>query len=690
VNSDQLSVISNQLSVISHQSSVISNQQNKELITVSSSLITRHSTFTPFRPGERKVFKKRTRLPGPQWMERNIHVPIGSRQGLYRNSNNPAMYGVLDWSTRHYVRTTVLGKGIQIGGTLGFYGLLLREGEYTSDNALVVTADERTLKKLIKKRMQKMIDQSPTLTAIKSSNPDDTTLYSITLGHGFTIDGAWASSETSVSSESYRIVILDEISKYKTLGNIEDAKARTTVFPDTHKIWILSSPGIDTDDPDNRDPLTKEAEACDVMMDYHAICPACGTAQVMTFDNFKWPAQLELVTSDQLSVISKSFHSSLITHHSSPGTADPKAIRRNRSAWYQCEHCTARWNDYQRDKAVLAAMHSGWCSTDGTDIDQPRSIYFHFPSWLSPYVSLSDVVADWLEAQGDETKLQKWHNRHGGVAYRVDSTTAPELTALQERVETYSSAVPMSVGLLTAGIDVQQDRLEIEVVGWGIGNESWGIENGILYGDPRLPDVWKQLDAYLLRNWQHESGETISLSRTFIDSGYCTSHVYKFAAPRKGRGVYAIKGASAHEAPEILGPTKQRIGTIKAEVFILGGNKLKSTMFGYLALEEPGAGFCHIPDSYDSAWFEQLQTEHQIAKRIGGKPAQIWEKKKGGLRNEAIDKRQYALAALMSMRVDMKGLVATFQAMAEQRRAPQKTENYFTPRTGGFVQGWRK
>lgn len=622
------------------------------------------------RSAERKVFKKRKRLPGPQWFERNINVPIGSRQGLYQNKNNPAMYGILDWSTRHHVRVIVMAKGIQVGGTLAFYGLLLREGEYTGDNALVVVADERTLRKLIKKRMQKMIDKSPSLAAIKSSNPDDTTQYSITLSNGFTIDGAWASSEASVSSESYRVVILDEISKYKTRGNIEDAKARTTVFPDTHKIWILSSPGLDSDDPKNRDPLMKEAEACDVMMEFHAVCPSCGGEQVILFDNFKWPGQATLTGDIE---------------------ADANSIRRNRSAWYECEHCNSRWNDYQRDKAVHAAMIHGWKSTDGTAIDQPRSLYFHFPSWLSPYVSLSDVVADWLEAQGDEEKLRKWYNRHAGVSYRIDSTTEVDLTSLKDRAEEYSADVPMDAGILTAGIDVQNNRIEMEVVAWGVGNESWGIANAVFYGDPRLPDVWNQLDTALMQRYQHESGETIHISRAFIDSGYCTSHVYKFCAPRKSRGIYAIKGASTHDAPEILGPTRQRIGNIKAEVFILGGNKLKSTMFGYLALEQPGAGYCHIPVGYDAVWHEQIQAEHQVTKRIGGKPAQIWEKKKAGLANEAVDKRQYALAAMLSMRVDVAGLVKGFKsraAAATEKTAKQNQHHIMQSDSGHNRPSW--
>lgn len=619
------------------------------------------------RDAERKVFAKRKRLPGHQWFERNINVPVGSRQGLYRNQNNPAMYGLLDWSTRPHVRTVVLAKGIQIGGTLAFYGLLLREGEYTSDNALIVVADERTLKKLIKNRLQKMIDSSPQLSAIKSSNPDDTTMYSVTLGNGFTIEGGWASSEVSVSSESYRVVILDEISKYKTRGNIEDAKSRTTVFPDTHKIWVLSSPGIDTDDPENRDPLMVEAEACDVMLEFHAKCPDCGKEQVMTFDRFGWPGQVNLEGQTE---------------------ADPKAIRRNRSAWYQCEHCNSRWNDYKRDKAILSAMKTGWQPTDGCDIERPQSVYFHFPAWLSPYVSLSEVAASWLEAQGDEEKLRKWHNRFAGVSHRVNSTHAPELAALADRAEVYPAEVPMSAGIITAGVDVQLNRIEIEVVAWGVGNESWGIENNVFYGDPRLPDVWSQLDTYLMKRWKHESGVEIGLSRTFVDSGYCTSHVYKFTSPRKPRNIYAVKGASSAEAAEILGPTKQRIGAIKAEVFILGGNKLKTTMFGYFDIAQPGPGYCHLPDTYDQTWYEQMQAEHQVAQKTGGKVVQVWQKKKANLANEAIDKRQYALAALMSLRVDIKAQISALKSAAANSNKPQQPAA--SGPKGGFVRGWRR
>jgi len=451
--------------------------------------------FIPFRPAELKVFRRKKRLPGPQWMERNVHVPIGSRQGLYRNQNNPAMYGVLDWATRSHVRVVVMAKGIQIGGTLGFYGLLLREGEYSADKALVVMADERTVKKLSKGRLRVMIDKSPALAALKSSNPDDTAIYSIELANGFTIDIGWASSEVTVSSESYRVVILDEISKYKARGNIQDAKARTTVFPDTCKIWMFSSPGVDTDDPETRDPLMVEAENCDVMLDYHVICPDCGQEQVMLFAQFKWPGQTTLEGNIE---------------------ADPRAIRRNRSAWYECIHCKSRWNDYKRDKAILAAMKDGWKPTDPEAPEFPQSVYFHLPSWLSPFVSLSDVAADWLEAQGDDEKLRKWHNRHAAVSYRYGTKERQEAAILRLRDEHLPrGVVPEDSSCVLLSVDTQRVGFHYQFVafGWGMPLQPTLIDHGFV-------EDFESLKLIAIREFTETgSGRIVRALAGFIDSG---------------------------------------------------------------------------------------------------------------------------------------------------------------------------
>lgn len=555
--------------------------------------------FIAFRPAEIKVCRHRKRLPGPQWMAKNLYVPIGSRKGVYSHKNNPAMYGVLDWATRHHVRTVVLAKGIQVGGTVAFYGLLLREGDYSSDSALVVMADEKTGKKLVKKRLQPMIDKSPALASIKSADPDDTTLYSITLANGYTIDIGWASSEMSVSSESYRVVILDEISKYKVTGNIEDAKARTTVYPDTCRIWILSSPGIDSDDPDKRDPLMVEAEACDVMLEFLAKCPDCGGRQVMRFDQFKWPEQATLDGKVE---------------------NDPKAIRRNKSAYYQCEHCPSQWNDYKRDKAVLSAMEDGWQPTDGDDIEFPQSVYIHFPSWLSPFVSLSTIVADWLEAQGDEEKLRKWHNRHGGVSYRYGKKSLPQAAINALKDDRPEGLIPSTaIAAITCVADMQKRGFWYKITAWGYGleQESWTLKSGFIDSweglrkimfESQFEDVSKGKYIVTLRGMDSGGGEgeNEELSRT--------AEAYLFAAANTG--VTLFKGRqkmtrhySVTEIDRIPGTNKPLPNS--AQLYTVNATFFKDKLANKLKISPTDPGAWHLHKDIDEDFAKQMTAEYR-------------------------------------------------------------------------------
>lgn len=553
--------------------------------------------FIRLRPAEIRVFSRRRRLHGPQWAERNIDVPVGTRKGLYRNANNPAMYGILDWATRWHVRTVVLAKGIQVGGTLTFYSLLLREAEYSSDSALIVMADERSVKKLSKKRLQPMIDKSAALSAIKSPNPDDTSIYSITLANGFTIDIGWASSEMSVSSESYRVVVLDEISKYKIRGNIEDAKARATVFPDSCRIWIFSSPGVDTDDPESRDPLMVEAEACDVMMDYHAICPDCGHEQVMVWEGFRWPGQANL---------------------SGQVEADPKAIRRTRAAWYQCSHCSSRWNDYKRDKAVLAAMETGWKPTE-EGIDRPRSVYFHYPSWLSPFVSLSDVVADRLEAEHDEEKLRKWHNRHAAISYRYGGKARPHDSILKLRDDRPEGLVPsVPIAAITCVADMQKRGFWYKVTAWGFGfeQESWTLQAGFL-------DSWEALRRKMFDDrYQDVNGNSYYVTLRGMDSGggegeehadlSRTAEAYLFAAANPG--VVLFKGRrrmskvyAVSDIDRIPGTNKPLPGS--AKLYTVNSTFFKDKLSGKLLVGGSDPGAWHLHKDIDADFAKQMCAE---------------------------------------------------------------------------------
>jgi len=202
--------------------------------------------------------------------------------------------------------------------------------------------------------------------------------------------------------------------------------------------------------------------------------------------------------------------------------------------------------------------------------------------------------------------------------------------------------------VLTAGVDTQDDRLEVEVVGWGVGKESWGIEYKIFYGDPSQPTVWNQMDEYLNREFEFKNGERIRISCTCIDSGgHHTTDVYKFCKTREHRRIFAIKGRGGDSIPLVGKAT--RSNREKVALFILGVDAGKETLLSRLKLEFEGDGYCHFPiestKGYDETYFKGLVSEKRIIKYVHGRPKIEWYKK-SGTRNEPLDLRNYATAAL--------------------------------------------
>jgi len=610
------------------------------------------------------VLKKRDKLRASEWAELKIDIEKSSRPGPYKNANNPPLAGIMDIFSLYHVRRGVLKAGVQTGKTQGIHILLAREADYSNgnDNALVVMADEKSIKKLSGNKLSQIFTDSPSLKHLISRNPDDTAIYSIKLNNNFRIDIGWATSEASVSSESYRILVLDELAKYKQLGNIFDMKGRTNTYGDTCRIWILSSPALEGS------ALDDEFDSTDIVFDYWPVCPHCNEAQIMTFDRFDWPGK-------------------------ETNTAKSSHVRLTMSARYHCKDCGMPWDDNDRDIAVLSAMadgdFKGW-RPRGEMVERFKSVAAHYPSWVSPFMSLSEVVGRWIDAQGHPELIQKWHNTVAGNSYKEEKIDAPELETLNERAEAYAPVVPMAAGMLTAGGDVQADRIELEVVAWGLHQETWGMDYQVIFGDTSLPEVWEELDKYLLRTWRHESGEELRIERSFIDAGYRDNMVHRFTGRRNARGIFSCKGSSEYRAPELQGPNQVKLGSSRVRQYNVGGQKIKTTMFASLALVTPGPKYCHIPTTYPENWFEMIQAEHQVEEKLKGSTVHVWKKKTNAARNEAIDCRVYAIAAYMSIRNnDLKERLVKLQQKANEET--QKIMPATTPsrrRPGGFVKGW--
>ncbi len=239
--------------------------------------------------------------------------------------------------------------------------------------------------------------------------------------------------------------------------------------------------------------------------------------------------------------------------------------------------------------------------------------------------------------------------------------------SLLTRRENYTAAcLPNSILYLTAGVDVQDDRLELEVVGWrqdgrDVPPESWGIEYRVLNGDPARTDVWTQLDDILAQSWPCEDRRQLRIGAACIDSrGHHTAQVYSFCEARKGRHIYAIAGMPG---PRPIWTGKAgKSQKYKAQVWHVGADTAKDAWYSRLRTSEPGPGYCHFPAAYTEHYFDMLTAEQVRTKYSKGRPIREWFLPPGR-RNEGLDCRVYALAALLSRHINWSALSTAPAAM---------------------------
>jgi phage terminase large subunit GpA-like protein len=579
----------------------------------------------PLRPAERRILAKRTKLPPSKWAEQERYLRRGARSGPWRNSANPVGALVMDLLGQSSVRVGVIAKGSQTGMSDAVYNILGREIDYStgSDAALVVLADEKSVKKHAKKRIIPMLEDSTSLKQIMSKNPDDTTIYSVQLATGATIEIGWATSQVSLASEAYRWVVMDEIGKYTNTTNIKEAEVRTATYEKFgKKIIKLGAP------TDAGCPIDDALEECDVIYDVAVPCPECGAEQIMQFGQFRWPGQKNIDGTTE---------------------ADPRAIRRQRSAWYECEHCQARWDDYARDRALhhasLQPRH---------EVDFPYAVGVHVPAWVTPFRSMSDCVAEWLEAQDRPEALKAWYNNWAGLSFsniaEEDLTTAEVLHARKHQwwPDGAKWRVPKAAVILTAACDIQDNRLEAAVFAWGPRYESWTLDRQIFPGSPSEPEVWQQLDEYLSRSWLHESGHYIHIAAAGVDTGgHHTQEAYRFLRKRLTRKIFGVKGASQHDAPLASLKWPHKKSRREVPLLLVGTVRAKNDLHAFMQVEDHGPGFMHHPHHFEYDWFEQLTAEKPVEQRDKwGNKKRWWVPKKAGIRNEAIDLMVYAYAVL--------------------------------------------
>ncbi|HMW57209.1 MAG TPA: phage terminase large subunit family protein [Rhodocyclaceae bacterium] len=571
-----------------------------------------------------------------EWSDRHrmLSSKASSEPGRWRTSRTPYLKEIMDClSPTSPVERVVFMKAAQLGATemgSNWIGYVIH---HAPGPMMAVWPTVEMAKRNSKQRIDPLIDESSILRELiapaRSRDSGNTILAKEFRGGVLVMTGA--NSAVGLRSMPVRYLFLDEVDGYPIdvdgEGNaVALAEARTRTFS-RRKIFIVSTPtiaGVST--------IEREYEASDQRR-FFVPCPHCGHRQWLRFEQLRWERSEDGNFPDSAAYVCESCEVPIPEHHKT----------------WMLEH--GEWR----------AMAEGASRTAG----------FHLSSLYSPigWRSWKDVAAAWESAiskeAGSAAAIKTFKNTELGETW-VEEGEAPDWQRLLERREDYRiGTIPVGGLLLTAGADVQKDRIEVSVWAFGRGKESWLVEHRVLMGDTARDEVWKALAGVLRETWTHETGCQIGLARLALDTGFATQEAYAFVRGVRDPRLMAVKGVARGAAlvgtPTAVDATsggkKLRRGI---KVFSVAGGIAKLEFYNNLrkspevaedcvTIRYP-AGFVHLP-KVDAEFLQQLCAEQLITRRDrNGFAIREWQKMRE--RNEALDCYVYARAAATASGLD--------------------------------------
>ncbi len=612
--------------------------------------------------------------PDPQitvseWADRYRRLPQKSsaEPGPWRTSRTPYLREIMDsLSATSTVEEVVFMKGAQIGGSEAILNCLGYLIDHSPGPAMIVQPTVELAQRFSKQRIAPLVDDTPRLAGkvaeALSRNANNSMLAKEFMGGVLIITGA--NSAVGLRSMPARWLLLDEIDGYPADVDgegapIDLAEARQRTFA-RRKRAKVSTPTIAGGSAIERAYLETDQRR------YYVPCPRCGEMQPLEFQRLVW-TRLGLKPED---------------------------------AVYVCRGCEGRIENHEKTE-ILA--RGEWVPENPSA--DPKVRGYHLSALYSPvgWFSWGQVATSFVKAKKNPEKLRVFTNTVLGETW-ADRGEAPDWQRLYERREAYEMrTVPHGGLFLTAGVDVQKDRIVFEVAAWGRGKESWSIDYGVIPGDTADLEKgpWKDLDALLARTFPHELGAEMPIRMLAVDSGFNTQQVYTWARRYPLNRVIAIKGVDGGGV--LIGaPTTVDIN-LKGRKQISGykmwpvcGGIAKSELYGWLRLEAPldnepfPPGWCHFPE-YGDDYFRQLTAEQLVARRNRkGFVKQDWELIPGR-ENHALDARVYARAAAQLLgleRFQESDWAALERMVATAPPKPSGSESTPSPSTPARRQGW--
>ena len=601
-----------------------------------------------------------------EWADkhRRLSSKASAEPGPWRTNRTPYLREPMDClSSTSSVQRVVMMFAAQTGKTEAGANWLGYVIDHAPGPMLLVQPTVEMAKRLSKQRLESLITETPVLAekiAPSRSRDSGNTMFSKEFPGGMMILTG-ANSATGLRSTPCRYIFCDEIDAFPSDVDGEGdpvslAEKRATTFA-RRKILLTSTPTVK-----DFSRIEAEYERSDQRR-FYVPCPCCSVMQWLKWPQLKW-------------------------ENNDPATAA-----------YECEVCHERFAEIHKPAMLRKGEWRATAPSNG------KTAGFHLSGLYSPlgWLSWADMVDDFLRAKTDAPMLKSFVNTRLAETWEEDFASKVSADGLLERCEHYQAAMVPEGGLaLTVGVDVQDNRLAISVWAWGREEEGWLLDHQEIYGDPSRQELWKQLDEVVLREWPHAVGPAMRPDVVAIDSGgHFTAEVYQYARERARQGVVAIKGQSQRGKPPIGKGSKVDVNhqgrTLKrgAVVYLVGGDTVKTTLFGRLKHNEQGAGFLHFHMGTTGEYFEQLTAEKQVLRyNRGGFPTREWVKKPSA-RNEALDCLVYAYAALnlMYQRFDRRTIWDQLEKRLEgtgKKKKPALLGSKQQPPSGatGFVGNW--
>ena len=551
------------------------------------------------------------------WAEEHFELPETSAEpGRWNSDRASYQAGILDAICEAGVQKVTLMCSAQIGKTIVLLIIICWLIDLDPCSILMTQPTTDMAEMFSKEKLASAIaNVKPVSEKIvqKSRNATSTILMKMFAGGFLRLAGA--NSPSSLASMSIRAYFGDEIDKYPPSAGKEGdpvklAMQRTETFWNW-LVFLVSTPSIK-----ENSRIEDEFNESDKRR-FFVPCPHCGHRQHLVWSRFQYVGK---DTPD----------------------ADPTS-----GVYYICESCNAPIEE--KHKAQM--MRDGQWQATATAID-PKHVGFHINRFYSSWKSWVDLCLDYESSKNDSQKLQVFWNATLGLPYERVAGEKLDWERLRDRAsrsEYQAGTVPQGGLILTAGVDVQADRLEYAIVAWGKGEECFVVDYQKIIGDPLLPKTWEQLVHATNKVYLRVDGAELKVRATAIDSGYLTQEVYYQVRKYRYLHWFAIKGQSG-DRPIVSRPSVQEIDykgeKVKRgiQLYKVGVDLAKETLYARSQIETPGAKFLNFPNNLDAEFYEGFCGEVQVTKHRNGHPYMVWEKL-SGVRNEPLDLMVYGLAA---------------------------------------------